>query len=419
MIAGPLLRYAGLTRPYRFERALPAILAVLLASVVFASAMSLHSDDQLNFNSPRGAHFAYLLGLSIAVVATLRWPRLAGALTVLATIEVALGVAGRLMFGNPPLPDNATSAQRFRWHILLQATPVPSLAVVTANRKSFEHSTDGTRGRTWTPQDLASRKVIAVFGGSSTYDIGVSEGETWSDRLEQALGASNVAVINHGVPGYSTVEHIIQTAFYQNKFGMPPVCAVYYVGWNDIRNAHFRNLDQAYADFHLPSQVDSLRTRRLGGAHVSISPALTVLGQFVSALADTVQYSWTLSGEVKSSTDPALEAMFVRNVRTISAINRERGVKTVWIGQLVNRDRLKGDGMYGWLPYVRDRDVWTLQSRFNALLRDTARDLSDIHVDADIHAFGANDFVDQGHFSAPGAIKFASRVAPAIREACR
>ena len=34
-------------------------------------------------------------------------------------------------------------------------------------------------------------------------------------------------------------------------------------------------------------------------------------------------------------------------------------------------------------------------------------------------AFAPADFIDEGHFSPAGAIKFANRIAPAIRDACR
>ena len=417
-MSGRLLRYLGLGRPRRLERAVPAVLAVLLGLIVLAWVSSLRLQGALHFDSPRGAHVIYLLALPVAVLLALRWPRLGGALAVWALLEVAVGVGARLALGAPPLPDNAAGAKRFRWHILLQATPQPALALTTSHDKMFRHTSQGTRGRELSAQDLAGKKIVAVFGGSSTYDIGVSDEETWSSRFEQALGPAFV-VINHGVPGYSTVEHLIQTAFYQNKFGPPPACAVYYVGWNDIRNAHFNNLDPAYADFHLPSQVDALRTRRIGGGHALFSPVLTVVTQVLSALVDTVQYSWTLSGEIRSGSDPVLEAFYARNVRAISAINRERRIKTVWVPQLLNRERLAGGGMYGWLPYVRDRDVWPLQARFNEVLRDTARGLDDPFVDAGIEAFGAADFIDEGHFSPAGAIKFATRIAPVIREACR
>src|SRR5205085_6492783 len=184
---------------------------------------------------------------------------------------------------------------------------LPSLSLVTSNGVRLHHTSERTRGREPTAAELDRRTIVAVFGGSSTYDVALSEGETWADRLEQALG-ERFLVINHGVPGYSTVEHLIQTSFYQDKFGKRPRCAIYYVGWNDIRNAHIKDLDSAYADFHLPSQVDSLRVRRIGGGNVTVSPLLTTIARTVGALVDTVQYSWTLSGSVQASSDPALEA---------------------------------------------------------------------------------------------------------------
>ena len=143
-----------------------------------------------------------------------------------------------------------------------------------------------------------------------------------------------------------------------------------------------------------------------------------MIARTIGALVDTVQYSWTLSGTVQPGSDPALEADFERNLRAISAINRERGVRTLWVGQLLNRARLQGDGQYGWLPYVRDKDVWPLQQRFNALLARTAESLADPMIAVPIEAFGAADFVDQGHFSAAGARKFANYVAPIAAREC-
>ena len=79
------------------------------------------------------------------------------------------------------------------------------------------------------------------LGGSTTYDIGVPEGQKWSHFLEQKLG-HEYAVLNYGVPGYSAVENIIQTLFYMNAYNIIPRCAVYFLGWNDIRNAHLPHL---------------------------------------------------------------------------------------------------------------------------------------------------------------------------------
>lgn len=406
-----LLDHFGLRRPFRFERTLLAVVALIVLAAIAVSATALWQTGGLKAGTLRATYFLYLLTLVLAVLALLRFPRVAMALLALAAIDLGLGISTRL------LPENTSDPVRFAWHPLLQAVPIPSLSLVTSNGIRLHHTSQRTRGREPTARELAERTVIAVYGGSSTYDVGLSDGDTWADRLEQALG-DRFLVINHGVPGYSTVEHLVQTAFYQDAFGRKPRCAIYYVGWNDIRNAHIKDLDPAYADFHLPSQVDSLRVRRLGGSNVTFSPLLTELARLVSALVDTVQYSWTLSGTISSGSDPALEADFERNVRAISAINRGRGVRTLWVGQLLNRARLQGNEQYGWLPYVLDKDVWPLQQRFNDILAQTAESLSDPLIAVPIEAFGTADFIDQGHFSETGARKFASYIAPVVAREC-
>jgi hypothetical protein len=303
---------------------------------------------------------------------------------------------------------------------LLQAVPIPSLDFTSPGGLEIAHTSEGTRGRDPAPGSLANRTVIATFGGSSTYDIAVAEGDTWSDRLEEALGHDGYLVVNHGVPGYTSVEHLIQTAFYQNKFGKPPRCAIYYVGWNDLRNAHLPHLDPAYADFHLPSQVDSLRTRRVGGLQVTISPFLTVQLRLASGAIDTVRISLDpYALEPVSGDDPRLLGLYKRNVEAISAINRGRGVRTIWIGQLLNREQLARDGRYGWLPLVRDRDIWPMLQQFNGLLADTSRMLGDLYVDIPAEALAANDFADEGHFTVQGAKRFAQYLAPVVHDACR
>jgi hypothetical protein len=68
---------------------------------------------------------------------------------------------------------------------------------------------------------------------------------------------------------------------------------------------------------------------------------------------------------------------------------------------------------------VRDRDLWPLQQKFNALLARTAQALSDPYVDLPVGAFSAQDFIDNGHFSADGAKRFVQYLAPIAAEACR
>jgi hypothetical protein len=411
--ASKLAAYLGVAPPYRFERAIPAFFAIVALVVTAAAASWFAFAGELVFAGPRAAYLAYLAVLLVAVLATVRWPKVSVTLLVLALVDLCWGLASSAL-----LPPVRSEPQRFAWHPLLQVVPIPSLKIVSSTGLAISHTSQGTRGREPAPGSLDGRIVVATYGGSTGYDIGVGEGDTWSDRLAEGLG-DRYFVVNHGVPGYTTFEHLMQTAFYQDKFDRQPACAIYYVGWNDLRNAHIPNLDPGYADFHLPSQVDSLKVRRVGGSHVTISPALTMLMRILSANLDTVRYfADPYAIEPRSGDDPALIAIFERNIRSISGINRQRGVATVWVGQLVNRDRLTGDGRYGWLPLVRDRDVWPMLQKFNAVLARTAGELGDRFVDLSIGSFTAADFVDNGHFSISGARRFAAALTPAAREAC-
>ncbi len=391
--------------------------------VVAGVAIWLARIDELKLGGPRTEYFLYLAALLVVTILVARWPRLSATLLVLACVEFAWGVGSWALTppGSPSLlPPVKAEPLRFAWHPLLQAEPVPGLAFTSATGLAIRHSSQGTRGRDPDPARLADSGVVATFGGSATYDIGNGEGDTWPERLDEALRGDRLLVVNHGVPGYTTAEHLLQTAFYPEKFGKAPRCAVYFVGWNDLRNAHIPELDAGYADFHLPSQVDSLKVRRIGGSNVTISPLLTVLARLVSAEVDTVRYAKDpYALPPASGADPAEAVIFERNVRSISAINRQRGTPTIWVGQVVNRERLKGDGLYGWLPRVRDRDLGPLLQQSNALLERTARALGDTYVALPAAAFGPADFVDEGHFSAAGSRRFAELLAPIVRETCR
>ena len=324
-----VLDHVGLLRPYRFERALTVFLAVVSALVAGAFVAKFAVDGRLDLWGSRGGYFFYLFSLMALVVVLARWPRLASALLVLMLIELSWGVGSYALrrmgiVSQSLLPPVDTEPDRFRWHASLQAVPIPSLQLTSSTGLSISHTSEGTRGRDPAPGSLDGRNVVAAFGGSTTYDIGTSEGDTWSDHLAEAIGRDRFFVVNHGVPGYTTVEHLIQTAFYQTKFGKAPRCAIYYVGWNDLRNAHIPHLDAGYADFHLPSQVDSLLVRLVSESYTSISPLFSLLARFASANADTVRYSDPRrTNKPASGDDPALLALYERNIRSISAINRD------------------------------------------------------------------------------------------------
>ncbi len=417
------LRYVGLETPRCFPRLLAVLAAAFLAILVATTAIGLMAAGELSRHTPRELYFLYLGGLATLGFVLVPWPRLAACVLSLAFVELSLGLGSLALVSlglaaSAVLPHTYNLDRRFEWHPLLQVTPIPAISITDSGFR-VTHSTEGTRGRDYSRAELAAKSVVAVFGGSSTYDISVDDRETWPAQLESLLGADNFAVINHGVPGYSTVQHVVQTAFYQTKFEVPPRCALYYVGWNDLRNAHIAGLDPGYADFSLPTLVDALQVRRVAGKSLSISPVLTIALRLVSSWTDTITPARAIEGEPQAASDPLLEALFVRNVRAISAINRDRGIRTIWAGQLLNLDEFDNDGIDPWLPLVRNRDVWPLLSRFNELLRDAAMALGDAYIHVPIEDFQPGDFRDNGHFVGPGSFKFADHIAPAVSRECR
>lgn len=405
------------------ERVLVLLAAAVLALAIAVSIVVLVATDELGWGAPRWSYFLYLGGLVAAGALLVRRPLLAAVALGLATVDLCLGI-GSLCLSRAGLahsallPGRYDDPPRFQWHPLLQAVPIPSIQRRVVHL-SVGHSSEGTRGRDYTPAELVGRTVIAAFGGSTTYGISVSDDETWASRLETKLGSDRFAVINHGVPGYTTVEHLVQTAFYQVRFGAEPRCAIYYVGWNDLRNAHLRGLDPGYADFHLPSQVDGLQVRRIGGTTAFVSPAFTLLMRVASLWIDTARSPVQPVGDGREGPDRAFEEVFLRNVRAISAINRSRGITTIWIGQVLNETRYADDAVDGWLPLLRNRDVLPQLRHLLGRLRAAAEALGDVYVDVPAAAFEPADFRDNGHFLPSGSRLFARLVAPAVGRACR
>ena len=174
-----------------------------------------------------------------------------------------IGIYGLRSF----LPEKGYA--QFSFHPTLGAIPNPAFS-----NQSITHTSGGLRSTSGMFDP--SLPHIAVFGGSTTYDIGVSSDEkTWVSLLGDFLPEFTVS--NNGVPGYSTAEHVIQSSFYADRAGSMPTCSIYYVGWNDIRNYGFTDLDPGYARFHMPSQYGNLRVRY---SFNSLSPTLNIVSSF-------------------------------------------------------------------------------------------------------------------------------------------
>lgn len=398
------------------------LVALALALVVGAVAVRLSLRDELSLQGPRGWYFLYLAILLVLGVAMARRPRLATIALSLAALEIGLGFGSAVLYkyrltnSEILFPRNYTRPA-YGWHPLLQVLPLPMPPDQAGNARVFINA-DRLRGPQRSAEGLRGKIVVALFGGSTTLDFVSPEGRSWPDQLERLLGPERYAVINRGVSGYTTAEHLLQTAFYQRSFGVEPACAVYYIGWNDLRNAHIAGLDPGYADWHLRSMVDALEARRAVRPLLSVSPTLHLLGRLAGLSFDTIRPAALPRGRASTEPDPVLDAIYRRNIEAISAINRQRGIRTIWVGQVMNRTILTRDETDGWLPFVHEKDVWPLIGHLNGIVRREATRLGDTYADIPVDDFSPVDFGDEGHFTPSGSLKFATLLVPTVKQDC-
>ena len=116
--------------------------------------------------------------------------------------------------------------------------------------------------------------------------------------------------------------------------------------------------------------------------------------------------------------DGRLEEFFIEHIGAIAAINTARGITTVFIGQMFNRELLQRTP-HGRLVALEYKDVWPMQERLNSILERTATSLGTRYIDAGIAHFSNDDFADIGHFSATGSKKFADLISGRIETYCK
>ncbi len=121
-------------------------------------------------------------------------------------------------------------------------------------RSVFKRDKNGLRGRYEDP----SKIDILTVGGSTTNEILVTEGKTWSDRLAAEFSANgrSVVVVNAGVDGQTTIGHLKNFDLWFPKIpGLKARYVLVYVGIND--------LVRLYREGHAPKQDRLTESRRL------------------------------------------------------------------------------------------------------------------------------------------------------------
>jgi lysophospholipase L1-like esterase len=403
------LSEAGERRARQLVLGLFAIIAAVLAAGVI---LVLRKPSYVFFAPQVSADVIYLLiwlGLcALGALATLRrrWlPVSFGVLLFLA----AEGGSQLYLYKTTGTLHRAAPAvyfARFEPHPLLVGIPREG------NYAGIVHDAQHRR-RTWNEGKAAGSKYIYAFGGSTTYDLANEDLATWPSDLSRLLG-NNYAIENYGVPGYTSLENMIQSlfAFREHK----PVCAVYFEGINDLRNAHIRNLRADFSNFHLPGQRGGLGLDSKPGLLTNYSAVISLL---VSFLPVHSQEGDPIEGEASDQPDQHLDAIYAENLNLIAEIDRHFGVKVIFVPNMANYGALETGRFRAWMPFVRDKDIKVLLADLGRVMAESAGKSGAIYLGWPLtQEWAPADFVDNVHFSTQGAEKFARRLSKDIAALC-
>lgn len=309
---------------------------------------------------------------------------------------------------------------RFSHHPMLSGIPTPNY-----RSNAYNHTAKGTRV-TAAPKDPEAPTIVTI-GGSTTYE-GANDRDSWPSLLAER---ANLNVVNMGVLGYSSAEHVVQTAFWVPEY--QPSCAVYYVGWNDLRSVGVRDLQPDYGGFHLERQGMMLGVNphaykfyRPGDLEYSAVYATyngwrrRQLDRFLSG-----DFPWWRdtadAGEVTSDVDARALAYFVRNMNNIIVLNRSRNIRTILIPQVMNFAHLRPEDLPArpWTPFLAVTAKKVVLDAYHRALAELAAD--DVSVLAGVLAqdWRKEHFIDEGHFTPAGSAMFAAAIADDIAALCR
>ena len=338
-------------------------------------------------------------------------------ISVICLLIGALELTGQFVFyfvkGYPVY--NSAQRRLFELHPYLVGRLQNNISVMHGNKKIT--SSDMHTRNTGKPLSHNTIKV-AVLGGSTTFGTGLTDLDTWPALLQNALG-DGYSVVNYGVPGYSTVEAIIQLALIVPE--IKPDYVVMYEGWNDIRNYHEINTGSDYIS-HGMMQYESLQIPVWTGHTIfeRLSEISSIV-HFIDKMRDH-QNDRRLASGGKDSREPDsyVDRIYERNLNTMKMLVKNMPAHALFVPQVLNYADFRGKkGSRVWTPHIEDDAMPELLDKFNRKMSAVCRkgDQSCTVLDeVTSQKWHADDFIDDGHFSRKGGMIFALLIAKRIKQ---
>lgn len=194
---------------------------------------------------------------------------------------------------------------------------------------------------------------VGVFGGSTTFGTEVTDEDSWPALLQQKLG-NKYAVINFGVPGYSTAENIIQMALIAPE--KHPHIVIFYEGWNDIKNYHEKQLGVDYFSHGISqnrnlgfSSLYSQVEDDLFEGNYAFFWIIDKIKNRIKELESKEQKHKIDSINLFETPDKFVDSIYSRNLRTLKLLARNINAYPIFIPQILNYEKFDSDeGSHVW-----------------------------------------------------------------------
>lgn len=271
----------------------------------------------------------------------------------------------------------------------------------------YTHNSQGFRGPEIAPK--SERLRIVAVGGSTTYGANVTDGREWPVRLGELLGP-RYEVLNFGMLGHSTVEHIALMSLIVPEYR--PDILIVHVGLNDLRSMHIRNLAPDYSDYHAHSlyTASNFCTMNPAQRFASGKAAILIL-QRVGLYPDCASSRPVPPADLSKEAEERALALYRRNLETLVAIAAAQGLKPVFLPQILVRERVINNGLRWWIPHVDAPALVDYLARYNDVTEQVAA-RHHLYFAREIlrQPWTAQDFADPSHINAEASLTFAEIV---------
>ncbi len=275
-----------------------------------------------------------------------------------------------------------------------------------------------------------AKVTLLAAGGSTTAEVSVGDGDTWSSVLERTLrgGGKAMTIANAGSDGHSTLGHIKSFEVWFPKVpGLKPRYILYFIGVNERgvaadANAGADTLAHSTAYRRVRSYVENNSAIVRGIRIVRGWFAARRIGvQHGSGKGETKDSKWVparVPTEMAQRLRPQLEA-YRERLKILHAKTLAFGATPIYVTQINGDGRLVGgvvheiEGSGGGQAYVELSLYNDVLRRFCAETKARCIDLA-----AELR-FGPGDFYDSYHTTPQGSRKIGMFLAEKLRAIIR